>query len=134
MLHNTILPIESDGCKYERLEEILANEDKGSILALEFVSYTECESKCDNNKECMNFEYCPKRKMCRLYDAKIRNAQNLKQQQWFDCFANYATCEKGEMTSTNSIMNIIPYFYKMLFKLYFIIFLFSIFTNSREKL
>jgi len=86
----------NDGCKYKRLEKVLGDKDKGSILALVFVSYTECESKCDNNKECMNFEYCPKKKMCRLFDAKIRNAQNLKQQQWFDCFANYATCAKGK--------------------------------------
>ena len=85
----------------------MAEKDKGTILALEFVSYTECESKCDKNKECMNFEYCPKRKMCRLFDAEIRNAQNLKQQQWFDCFTNYATCEKGGMRSTIISKNVV---------------------------
>ena len=107
MLNNTILPIKLDGCKYKRLEKTLEDKDKGSILALEWGSYTECESKCDNNEECMNFEYCPKRKMCRLFDAKIRNAQSLKQLQWFDCSAYYATCEKGEVICTrdNSFLN-----------------------------
>ena len=85
----------------------MEDNDKGNILALQFVSYTECESKCDNNKECMNFEYCPKRKMCRLFDAEIRNAQNLKQQQWFDCFANYATCAKGEVMSAIITRNVV---------------------------
>ena len=85
----------------------MEDKDKGSILALEWGSYTECESKCDNNEECMNFEYCPKKKMCRLFDAKIRNAQNLKQQQWFDCFANYATCDKGEVMCTIITRNVV---------------------------
>jgi len=81
-------------CKYEKLEKILEEKDKGKILALEFFSYSECESLCDNNQDCMNFEYCPKRKMCRLFDAKIRGAEHLKQVQWYDCSAYYATCEK----------------------------------------
>ena len=105
MYFNTILPIKLDGCKYKRLEKTLEDKDKGSILALEWGSYTDCESKCDNREECMNFEYCPKRKMCRLFDAKIRNAQSLKQLQWFDCSAYYATCEKGEVICTRDFQS-----------------------------
>merc|ERR1712136_26705 len=84
-----------------------ANADhvKGKILGLhENMSYSECESWCDNNPDCMNFEYCPRYnqvselpvpKMCRIFDAKIWDTRNLKQVQWYDCSAYYATCKKG---------------------------------------
>ena len=69
---------------------------------------------CDNNPDCMNFEYCPRYnqvsdppvpKMCRIFDAKIWDTRNLKQVQWFDCSAYYATCKKGTRTSMNIIKN-----------------------------
>ena len=75
------------------------------MLALEFFSYGECESLCDSNQDCMNFEYCPQRKMCRLFDAKIRGAKYLKQVQLDDCSGYYATCNKGTMTSMNITKN-----------------------------
>ena len=43
--------------------------------------------------------------MCRLFDAKIRGAEHLKQVQWYDCSAYYATCEKGTLTSFNITHN-----------------------------
>ena len=99
-----------DKCKYKRLEKILEDKEKGNLLASKFFSYNECELLCDNNEKCMNFEYCPKLNMCRIFDAKIRksNARKLKRKlkstgsltllQWYDCYAKYATCKKGNIT------------------------------------
>merc|ERR1711872_1179420 len=87
-------------CKYEKIEKTFEDEEKGMLLVIENnISYSECESLCDNNQDCMNFEYCPKYgygqpKMCRVFDAKIRGAEYLKQVTWFDCSAYYATCKK----------------------------------------
>jgi len=86
---------ECDAPEYERLERILEDKDKGKLVALEEVnSYTECESLCDNNQDCMNFEHCPTLKTCRIFDKKIRGVEYLKQVQWYDCYGNYATCKK----------------------------------------
>ena len=71
----------------------------------EFNSHSECESLCDNNQDCMNFEYCPGLKTCRLFDSKINGANYLEQKQWYDCYANYATCEKGTLTSMSITLN-----------------------------
>ena len=113
-----------DECKYERLEKILEDKEKGNLLALKFFSYNECELLCDNNKDCMNFEYCPNLKMCRIFDATIRKAKSrklrrkligtgsLKLQPWYDCYAKYATCKKGNMTSMNiTKISILPFLY-----------------------
>ena len=53
----------------------------------------------------MYFNIPPHRKMCRLFDAKIRGAEYLKQVPWFDCSAYYATCKKGTLTSINITKN-----------------------------
>jgi len=87
-------------CKYVKIEKTFEEEEKGELLAMENnISYSECESLCDNKPDCMNFEYCPvygygQPKMCRVFDAKIRGAEYLKQKLWFDCSAYYATCKK----------------------------------------
>merc|ERR1719385_108495 len=48
-------------CKYEKIEKTFEDHVKGNILFLhENMSYSECESMCDNNPDCMNFEYCPR--------------------------------------------------------------------------
>ena len=82
------------------------DKDKGKLVALEEVnSYTECESLCDNNQDCMNFEHCPTLKTCRIFDKKIRGVEYLKQVQWYDCYGNYATCKKGTLISRNITNN-----------------------------
>ena len=89
-----------DAPVYEKIEKTFEDEEKGKPLAFKNnLSYSECESLCDNKPDCMNFEYCPeyrggnKRKMCRMMDAKIRGAEYLKQVTWFDCSGYYATCK-----------------------------------------
>ena len=105
-----VYPIAIDVCKYERLEKILGDKDKGNLLDLQHLPYKECESLCDNNAECMNFQYCPKLgpNACHLFDAKIENAKTLKQQQWYDCYALYTPCKKGKWHS--SMVKAIPFF------------------------
>ena len=84
----------------------MEDKDKGKLVALEEVnSYTECESLCDNNQDCMNFEHCPTLKTCRIFDKKIRGVEYLKQVKWYDCYGNYATCKKGTRTSMNITNN-----------------------------
>ena len=106
-------------CKYERLEGILEDKKKGNMLAVKFFSYNECELLCDNNKKCMNFEYCPQLKMCRIFDAKIQIAKaqartlrrrlkstgSLNLKPGYGCYTKYATCKKGNMTSMNITKN-----------------------------
>lgn len=70
------------------------------------LSYNECESKCDDNESCMSFEYCPHNKMCRLFDARTRRGKSLEQKQWYNCYANYATCKKGNMASIRNFTSI----------------------------
>ena len=91
-----IYQIAVDVCKYERLEKTLGDKDRGKLLDLQFIPYNECQSKCDNNAECMNFEHCPKLGRCQLFDAKIENAKTLKQKTWYNCYALYTPCKKGK--------------------------------------
>jgi len=86
---------ECDAPEYERLEKILEDKEKGKLLATPEIvkSYTECESLCNKNQDCMNFEHCPSQKTCRIFDKKIRGVEYLKQKQWYDCYGNYATCK-----------------------------------------
>ena len=98
-------PIVRKECKYEKLGQILADKDKGKMLDLHFgiAAYGECESKCDNHPDCMNFEFCPNRKICRLFDGEIQKTGSLEQKQWYNCFTSYATCKKGNLMTVNIV-------------------------------
>ena len=85
---------------------VMAKKDKGKILDIQYnmKSYSECESKCSLTKGCMNFEFCPKLPLCRLYDGKITSAKNLKNTPWYDCSASYRTCKNGNITCINTLL------------------------------
>ena len=78
----------------------MEDEDTGKLLELEWVpkntNEKECESKCDNNAECMNFEHCPTLGRCILFDKKIENAKTLKEKIWYNCRLYYTPCKKGK--------------------------------------
>ena len=98
------------------------------------MSYSECESMCDNNPDCFNFEYCPLYdqrsdppvpKMCRIFKTKILDAEDFKQVPWYDCSAYYTTCKKGTLTSMNITKNSIffrGYAYAAIIKILFCFF------------
>ena len=94
-------------CEYQKAvdrirktEGILKDEVKGDMVQAKYkdTSYDECKSMCDDNDKCMNFEHCPDRGLCRLFDQEVYPSEAIGNlQQFFDCSSYLKTCTNGKI-------------------------------------
>ena len=89
------------GCIYDRLHNVAQNP--GVLVAQpsenpEFVyniDYPECQSFCQDHIQCNSFTYCPKHRLCYLYDRILHS--NEPQHKKDDCFSSYGgDCKHGK--------------------------------------
>ena len=97
----TINLLHHKGCIYDRLHNVAQNPGVLVVQPVdnpEFVyniDYPECQSFCQDHIQCNSFTYCPKHRLCYLYDRILHS--NEPQHKKDDCFSSYGgDCKHGK--------------------------------------
>ena len=90
----TINLLHQKGCKYDRLHNVAQNP--GILLAeLWHKDYPGCQINCQDHIKCNSYTYCPKNRLCYLYDRILHS--NEPQHKKDDCFSSYGgDCKHGK--------------------------------------